>query len=192
MRMALLITISALAAFSEGCGGGSSDGGLLGGGGGSTVVAANFTPEEPNPSSNTTAMAPASSAGDTVTVAVNVTGTNGISSAGMDVTFDPAKVEWDPVDWSAGDVFPPCGGQLGDTLCLVSSPEPGRIVISLAPTGHPPPSIDVSGTGTLVHLVFRATEVGNSSLGFENMALFDSSVTEIPGVTWHGGTLVAN
>lgn len=192
MRMALLITVSALAAFSAGCGGGSSDGGLIGGGGGSTVVAASFEPDVANPGANTIAMAPVGSAGDTVTVAVNITGTNGISSVGMDVTFDPSKVEYTG-EWSSGDLFPPCERDGGTTWCfgLDGPSAPGRIVLSLTPPGSPPP-IDVSGTATLVHLVFRATTIGNSSLGFEHTALFDSSLTVIPGVSWHGGTIEAD
>jgi hypothetical protein len=91
------------------------------------------------------------------------------------------------MDSTWGDLLA-CDGQT--SICLVNESGPGRLVIGASRTGGAG-AIDVVGTRSLVRLIFRATQAGDSPLGFDNMALSDPQ-QEIHGVEWYGGTLFAN
>ena len=84
-----------LIALSLACGGGGDESAAVvpGGGGGSTV-SLGFTPDQPNPGGDTVSASLESSAGDTVTVAVDVTDTNNLYGAAFDVVFDAAVVQF--------------------------------------------------------------------------------------------------
>jgi hypothetical protein len=186
VRLKAVITVLATVAMSLACSGGSSDGEVLGGGG-STAIAASFTPDEPSPGANSASMMPVGSQGALVTVGIGVTDTDDVFSAALDVTFDPSLVEF--VDWAPGDLLEASGQQ---TQYLVA-PQDSRVVVGASILGGVD-GVDVTGSATLIQLTFSAIQAGSSSLDFDNMALLDSQSTpqEIPGVTWAGGTVVAN
>jgi len=182
----LLLLLSALASVCAGCSGGESDP-VLGGGGPSTLYTPTFTADEPNPGPATVALQPLFALGDSVTVGVSVTDTSNIASASFELSFDPNRVQF--VDWSCGDVFPPCGGA---TLAQVTH-QPGRLVVGLAQIGVGP-GVDVTGTSTLVRLTFRAIGPGVSRLDLDptRAALGDPDRQDIPGIQWFGGLIAAD
>ncbi len=179
-----------LAALLVACGGGSG-GGTEGadptGAEKSGGVALAFTADEPNPGPASSSLAIETLVGDTAGLRVSVREVDDVRSASLDVTFDPAKVDF--VDWSAGDLLE-SGGQ--QPFYLVAE-QPGRVVIGVSLSGSGP-GIDVGAPLSLVRLTFRALGPGSSHLAFENMALLDAQAVpqEIPGIAWHGGTLSAN
>ena len=184
MSAVLLLSIGSLLA---GCGGGSGDGAVIpGGGGGSNTLAPSFNSAQ-DPAPDKVTMASVVVLGDELTVSVNVTETDGIASASLEITFDPAYVEF--VEWSCGELFPPCGSS---TLALFSE-SPGRLVIGLAKT-FAGSGEDAFGTEVLLRLTFRALQAGASPLGFDSSrsALTDPDLNDIPGISWYGGTIIAN
>ena len=178
-----------LAAVVTGCGGGSGDDPssmLSPNGGGSSALAASFTPDEPAPPPESVTMVVQSVSGNTVAVGFDVTGVSDIGSAGFDLLYDPEMVQF--VGWSLGTLFPPCNS--GSTLCLVDSSLPGRVVFGISATGGA--SVDAPGQRTLVRVVLRALEPGSSAVAFDQAALKDAAISDIPGIAWHGGALLAN
>ncbi|RLE23313.1 MAG: hypothetical protein DRJ50_06385, partial [Actinobacteria bacterium] len=124
----IAILILSFGSLLAGCGGGSggSDA-VIGGGGGSSTLAPSFTPSQANPVPDMVTMASVVVLGDELTVSVNVTETDNIASVSLEVTFDPAYVEF--VEWSCGELLPPCGSS---TLTLFNDESPGRLVLGLA------------------------------------------------------------
>jgi hypothetical protein len=176
-----------------GCGGGSgSDSGagldvVHGGGGESSILAASFLPAQPDPGPEMVTLASLVAFGDELTVGVNVTETGGITSASLEMLFDPAYVEF--VEWSCGELLPPCGA---GTLEL-SSVSRGRVIITMAETSAGTGS-DANGTELLLMLTFRAVKQGVSPLTFDNSrsVLRNPDQNDIPGVSWHGGTVIVD
>ena len=172
-------------------------GGSGGGGGGGSgpnpappSFVAGFSADEPNPGNLTVSMAEASGGGDQVTVAVNVTGTNDVYGSELTVLFDPASVAF--VSRSAGTLLESGGYSVIYEDALIS---PGRLLVSATRFNAVPDGADVSSSEPLVQLTFRATSAGTSSVSFENVLLLDSqppAPAPIPGLSWFGGTLVAN
>jgi hypothetical protein len=180
--LCLLTTLSTAA-----CSGGSgSEELLVSGGAGSSLLAATFAPDEPSPGPGSVAMALAASDAASVVVDFDVTDTAGIGSAGFEVWYDPARVQF--LGWSIGDLFGSCTS--GATLCLVNSSLPGRLLFGISVTQGG--SVNAVGSRTLARVVLRAIEPGSSSVTFDNAALKDASETDIPGVAWHGGTISTN
>ena len=185
----IAILILSFGSLLAGCGGGSGGAdAVIGGGGGSSTLAPSFNSSQTNPAPDMVSMASVVVLGDELTVSVDVTETDRIASASLEVTFDPAYVEF--VDWSCGELLPPCGA---GTLAALSDESPGRLVFGLAKifadTGE-----DAFGTETLLRFTFRAVQAGASPLGFDSdsSALLDPDLIDIPGITWHGGTIVIN
>jgi hypothetical protein len=44
----------------------------------------------------------------------------------------------------------------------------------------------------LISLTFRVTDPGTCPVSFQNGSFDDGALNPIPGLSWHGGTLVAN
>lgn len=172
------------------CGGGSSDGGTTDGGGGSTSLVGSFSASQANPGDNSVAMAEGSGTnGNLVVVEVNVTGTSNLFGAAFDVTYDSSRATF--VNWSPGTVLE-SGGQ--SVSYQVSATQPGLVVIGISRTGSQAGGVDVTAAQPAIRLTFRVTQAGNSTLGFGNASLQDaqSPPQDIPGLSWYGGTLVAN
>ena len=185
MSAVLLLSFGSLLA---GCGGGSGDGSdvVPGGGGGSSTLAPSFTSAQ-DPAPDKVTMASVVAVGDELTVSVSVTETDGIASASLVITFDPAYVEF--VEWSCGELLPPCGS---GTLRQLNE-SPGRLVIGMARTFAGDGS-DAFGTEVLLRLTFRALQQGASPLDFDasRCALGDPDLIDIPGISWYGGTIITN
>jgi len=166
------------------CGGGSSQ--VINDPGGSLV--ATFTADQPNPGSLATAMAPGSTSGALVTVAINVANTNDVYGAALVVTFDPSRASY--VDYTPGTIL----GTGSQTSYQVAAPVAGEVVVSATRLGNVA-GVDVTGVRTLINLTFRVTAAGSSSLDFDipSSALYDAQAPPQPiQVTFSGGTLQAN
>lgn len=190
MRRAVTIALIAPVLLAFACGSGGGGGGDGDGGGAegkAKTLALDFEPDATNPGPGSAALALEAGSGDTVGLRIAVSGVNDVHSASLDVTFDPDRVDF--VDWSIGDLLE----SSGTSPFYVISEQPGRLVIGISLSGAGP-GVDVGVSLTLLRLTFRALEEGGSHVDFENMALLDSSATpqEIPGLTWHGGDLLAN
>ena len=186
MTACLLLSFGTLFA---GCGGGSGGSDVIpGGGGGSSTFAPSFTPQQSNPQPDMVTMSSVVALNGELTVAVNVTETDRIASASLEITYNPAYLEF--VDWSCGNLLPPCGSA---TLALFDDSSPGRLIIGLARTNAGEGS-DAYGTEVLLRMTFRALRTGASPLGFDTSrsALGDPDLNDIPGISWYGGTVVTN
>jgi hypothetical protein len=174
------------------CGGGGSGGGgsaIPGDPGGSSNLAGSFTPDQPNPSAGMVTMAAAGSSGAVVTVRIDVTDLSDLFGADFDIVFPATRVEF--VNWTAGSVLETGGA---DVSYLVNSTQPGQIVVGASRNGGGGGGADVVGTGTLIYLQFRVRVAGSATLAFRSATLLDaqSPPQSVPGLTWHGGTLVGN
>lgn len=153
-----------------------------------SVLTGGFTPEVLNPGAKTTAMGVGSTSGSLVTVAVNITNTNGVYGAAFDVRFDPAMASW--VSYSHGSVLE-TGGHT--PTYQVDDSQPGRVVVGASRNGSVS-AVDVVGTRNLINLTFRVTQPGSSQLTFGSPDLYNAQAPPqpIPGVTFFGGALQAN
>ncbi len=186
MRRMTAVTCLPLVALAVACGGGSGGEDPVPGNP-KTNVELTFEPAAANPGPGTAALALEAASGDTVALRVSVTGADDVFAASLDVTFDPDRVDF--VDWSAGDLLEGAGQK---PFYLVTE-QPGRVVIGVSLSGGGA-GVDVGVARTLIRLSFRALEAGSSEVAFENSGLLDSGAVpqDIPGITWHGGALVAN
>ena len=157
--------------------------------GGTTTLAAGFTPEQDSPGDGTVAMALGGASGNLVTIEVNVTGVDDVFSADFDVTFDPDRAEF--VNWSDGTLLESGGAS---TDYFLTATQPGSIIVGATRTGGASGGVEVGSSQTLIHLVFRVTETGASTVAFQGGDLLDSQnlPQPIPGLSWHGGTLTGN
>lgn len=135
---------------------------------------------DPSVGDNTVYMARNSSlsSGDTVAVDVKVEGVNNVYGAAFDVDFDSTKMTY--TGCTQGSFLEQSGG------CM-ANPQPGtsgKLVVGISRQGT---ANGVSGSGTLVTLMFRPTE--SSSVTFSNASLKDSSNQPISGITWTDGTV---
>ncbi len=185
MRWPTAIVILGLATIGYGCSGGSGSGVIDKG------LTVDFTPDEPSPGSNTVSLALEDVSDDTATIGVDVTDTNGVFSAALDLIFDPTVAVF--AGDSPGDLLE----SAGTPIYLVSSPseanQTGRIVVGVSlPNGANP--VDVTESATLVHLTFTVTQAGTSQVDFENEALHDEGAPpqDLTGIGWHGGAFIAN
>lgn len=180
-----------LVAVSVSCGGGSeqtSSAPVPGGGNNQSAnISATVTPDEPNPSAKDVSMAQQpGGAGSTFALNVLVTQTNDIFGASFDVLYDPTQVNF--LDWSEGNALESGGGLI---TYQVGSAQRGRLIVGISRSGAAS-GVDISSTSTLVQLVFEVTQAGSSAVSFDNAALHDSQLNLIPGLSWHGATVVAN
>ena len=154
---------------------------------GQSTIVASFAPDQPNPGTNTVSMAEGTTVGDQVTIDLQVTDTTGIFGASFDVVFDPTMASF--VSWAAGELLEQGGVSV---IYLVDEPEPGRV--SVGTTRQAAATVDAVGTVSLIRLTFQTIQAGNSIVGFENQALLDGQLPPQPiaGISWFGGTLVAN
>jgi hypothetical protein len=163
-------------------GGGGSDGGTVGGGSQSPISAA-FTADEPQPPSNSVAMAQGSKSGDLVTVRVNVVGVSGVYGTAFDVTYDSTKADY--VSWSAGTLLEQGGNTPNYTVTV---PSAGTVVVGASRTG----STGVTASGqAIVNLTFRVKATGTFPVTIQNSVLYDSQnpPQPLPGITWYAGSL---
>ena len=156
-----------------------------GGSGGGPSLTATYTADAPIPSADTVSLAPESAGGNTATVVVNLTDTNGVWGALFDLVY-PASVSRF-VSWSAGSALEAGGNTVS---YIVDEPVAGRLVISVSRQGSVP-GANVAGTQPLVRLVFRATQAGSGTVRFENTALVDEQnpPQDLPGISWAGGAV---
>jgi hypothetical protein len=122
-----------------------------------------------------------------VVVGIDVTGTDDIFGAGFDVTYDPQIANL--VNWSPGNLLE-YGGQ--QVLYEVVENIPGLIVVGVTRQGAGSGGVDVTSTMNLVSLTFQVSDPGSCQVGFQNNSFIDGAQNVIPGLSWHGGTLVAN
>ena len=190
MRWNIATPVAVCLAIAVSCGGGGTSGSPIPEDpGGSTNLAGGFTPEEANPGDGTVAMALGAASGNLVTIEVNVTGVDNLFSADFNVTYDPQRAEF--VNWSAGTILETGGNS---PSYFLTATQPGTITVGATRTGGGSGGVDVGSSQTLIHLVFRVTEVGSSTLAFEQAALLDAQdlPQQIPGLSWYGGTLTGN
>jgi hypothetical protein len=178
--------VVALSALAFACGGGSGGGG---GGGGGSAFDASFTPELASPGNLTVALgnAPAGS-GDLVVIQVLVTDTDDVYGADFTLLYDPTSLEY--VRRYDGQLLE-TGGQGVVYEARVS--QPGALVVG-ASRVTPGPGVDATGSRVLMSLAFRATRSGTTDLAFGDADLLDSGSAPQPisGLSWYGGTVVAN
>ena len=149
---------------------------------------ASFTPDEPAPGDNSVNLSQApGGGGNQVTVNVGVTGVNDVFGASFRMTYDPTLVGFD--NWFQGSLFEAAGKAALYQVVLVS---PGVVEVGVSCAGCTA-GIDVASTATIVQMVFSAIDNGNSTLDFAAAYLLDaqSPPATIAGLTWDGGTLVA-
>jgi hypothetical protein len=181
--------VATLATVSVACGGGSGGGG---GGGPSPAppsFVGSFTPDADPPGSSTVALGQgAAGSGDLVRLEVNLTDIDDVYGASFAVMFDPASARF--INRSPGTLLER-GGQA--VLYQHSVPQPGRLEVGVTRVDAVP-GVNVSGTATLVYLTFQVTRAGTSAVTFGNADLLDSQPPPQPigGLSWYGGTLVAN
>ena len=186
-RIHALLAIAIVLALtgSTSCGGGGDSGASTNGG--NTIYAGSFTPANPTPGANSVALA-GSSNQNIVTLAVNVAGTNDVSGAAFDLTFDPAKAEF--AGWSPGLLLEQGGHQV---TYQMNSQQAGRVIVGVSRT--------TAGTGAdagiatpVVLLRMRVIGSGSSQIGFTNADLLNSATPPgaKSGISFSGGTLVSN
>lgn len=178
------VLVATLLAFACGGSDGGTTGGIIDDGGGSNLLALGFVPGADAAAPDRVRMTEGAATANLVTIPVQVTDTDGVYAAAFDVVYDPAVADF--VQWTQGSVLESGGAAVQYQVQEVRS---GRIVIGISRQGGVP-GVNVSGTGTLVNLTFRAVNVGNGSAAFESAALLDSSVPPAPlaGIEWFGGT----
>ena len=190
MRRLLSILALVLVATLTACGGGSGGGGgpVSGPGPGSGTLNAQFTPDQPNPGADTLSLDEGSTAAELVTLEVQITETDGVYGAAFDLTYNAGVATF--VNWAPGSVLEQ-GGQ--GPAYQVSATNPGRLVVGASRQGDVS-GVDVNGTVTLIHLVFRMNQAGSSTAQLENASLLDDSLPPqaVPGLSIFGGTMTAN
>jgi len=190
MRRYIVATVTACLAVAISCGGGGTGvSPIPEDPGGSTTLAGGFTPDQASPADSTVTMALGAASGNLVTIEINVTGVDDLFSADFDVSYDSNQVEF--VNWSAGELLESGGNS---PLYWLSAAQPGLVTVAASRAEGTSGGVDVGASQTLIHLVFRVTEVGASTVAFERATLLDAQhpPQPIPGLSWHGGTLTGN
>ena len=109
-----------------------------------------------------------------------------VFGASFTVSFDPDLVDYDGYSVS-GSALTSDGAQVE----VLATPGHGQLVFGIS-RFLTPDGIDVSGTAPLVRLYFRNLDrTGSGALALPTGSLDDDSTPpqEIPGVTWHAGTI---
>ncbi len=182
MKRVFLVVFIGFIAVTVACSG-SSDGGIITG----PTISASFVPEEPNPGTGAVSMAQSTATGDRVTVAVNITDTNGIFGAAFDVAYD---VSLGSFETSSPGTILEQGGNVPNYV--VNSSQPGRLFIGVSRTGNVS-TVNATGTQPLIKLTFRVLQTGAGQVSFQaSPALTDDLVQPLPGVVWFGGALAGS
>jgi hypothetical protein len=132
-------------------------------------------------------MALGGTAGDLVTVAVNLTDISNVYGAAFSITFDPARAAF--TGWSPGAVLE-TGGHA--PTYQIDDAQPGTVIVGATRNGNVS-GVNVTGSRTLVRMTFRVLVEGSTALAFSAPELYDAAVPPqaIAGVTWHAGALQA-
>jgi hypothetical protein len=124
--------------------------------------------------------------GNTITIAIVVTGADDVYGAAFDLTYDPAVVTFE--GWAPGALLEDGGHRPN---YAVDAPREGVVVVGASRTGDVP-GVDVSEDRTLIRLTFRARQPGSAPLAFRSASMTDSLFPPeaIAGLSWFGGTVV--
>jgi hypothetical protein len=157
--------------------------------GGSATLAGSFDPAQPSPGDATISMSQGSgSSGDIVLIQINVTGIDNLFGVNFDFVYDPAMADY--IGEYHNDSILATGGR--SVSCVVTEQQPGVVVGGIAINGGEAGGVDVTTTQELITLAFRVTAAGSSPASFQNESCDDADLQAIPGLTWTGGTLIAN
>ena len=182
MKMTASIVLAALV-LAPACGGGGGEESATGGS--PTTLAAAFLADQFTPGANTVSMAQGNRAGDTVTVKVNLTDTNAVFGVAFDVAFDDTKVTY--LGFSKGTALENGGNTPNYTVD--GAVQPGRIVVGVSRAGST--TTVVSGTKTVISVMFRVKDTGSFPISFENAVVEDGQAVPqpLPGISWFAGAL---
>ncbi len=104
---------------------------------------------------------------DQVTLALSVNSVDDLYGAGVDLTFDPAIVAFD--SFEEGSMLNSDGDPVNTQ---VSEPQSGTLVIGVTRVGAVP---GITGSGTLIVLLFNAVAPGSTAVATDNDSAFDST-----------------
>jgi|RhiMethySRZTD1v2_1073278.scaffolds.fasta_scaffold152491_3 hypothetical protein len=182
MKMTTSIVLAALV-LAPACGGGGGEEGATGGS--PTTLAAAFLADQFTPGANTVSMSQGNRAGDAVTVKVNLTDTSSVFGVAFDVAFDDTKVAY--TGFAKGTALENNGNTPNYTVD--GSAQPGRIVVGVSRAGST--TTAVSGTKTVISLMFRVKVTGDFPISFENAVVEDGQAVPqpLPGISWFAGAL---
>ena len=180
----LFLGVLVLAACGGSGGGGDDPVVDAGGGVPKTSVSATFTPNEPNPGPDTVSMDQASAVADTITVAVLITNTDNLHTAGFDVIFDDTAMDF--LGHNEGSLLE----QGGNAPTYSVASQTGRVVVGVSRSGSSETS--AVGSQTLIELVFKVHTAGTHAVSLANADLLNSGVNILQGISWFGGNAVAN
>lgn len=158
--------------------------------GGSSNLVGSFDPDQPNPGAGTLSLSQGSStSGDVVMVQVNVTGVDNLYGVNFDLVYNPALADY--LGEYHNQSILTSGGR---TVSVVfSEQQPGTIVGGIAINGGNAGGVDVTTTREVITLAFRVTGAGSSAVSFQMpYSCEDDNLQPIPGISWAGGTLLAN
>jgi hypothetical protein len=141
-----------------------------------------FTPLSATPPANSVTLQQASTTTNTVVIEVRVTEVSNVFAAAFDLVFTSTVAAY--VSASEG-TFLNAGG--ATTQFLVNSQTPGRVIVGLSRLSAS--AGGASGSGTLMTITLRSAAVGTTGVSFENSRLGSPSGSQIPGVTFSGGTV---
>jgi hypothetical protein len=157
--------------------------------GGSSNLVGSFDPAQPSPGAGTISMSQGSAtSGDIVMVQINVTGIDNLFGVNIDVVYNSALADY--LGEYDGNSILASGGR--SVSCVFSEQQPGTIVGGIARNGADAGGVDVTTTQELITLAFRVTGAGSSTISVQNESCADADLQAIPGLTWSGGTLLAN
>jgi hypothetical protein len=163
-----------------------------GGSGGGSVTKVfdfegSFDPAEPNPLDDTVSLDSYQTDGSFVTIAVDVTGVDGIFGASFEVIYNTNMAEF--AGWSPGTVLERGGNVPNYT---VDGAQGGLVAVVATRTGGGSGTVDVGPSEPLILLTFQVIAEGTSLVGFRNAWLDDDTPPDpIQNISWFGGTLVA-
>jgi hypothetical protein len=183
MRRIAIVFVLALLGIVTACGSGGGDGGPK-------SFAVGFTPEEPAPGADSVAMAESAAGGDQVLIDINITDTTGVFGAAFTVAYDTSLATFE--DYSSGTLLEQ-GGQ--PVYYDVNESQPGLIDVVATRLTQGAPGADANGSTPVIRLRFTVDEVGGNALTFQANTLWDASQPlpqPVSGVSWYGGTIVAN
>jgi hypothetical protein len=126
--------------------------------------------------------------GDVVMVQINITGIDNLFGVTFDVVYDHTLADY--LDYYLDNSILDSDGRAVSPV--FTEQQSGIIVAGIARNGADAGGIDVTTTQELVTLAFRVTGADSSAIFFQNQSCDDAALQAIPGLTWAGGTLVAN
>lgn len=125
------------------------------------------------------------SQGTIFTRTVEIKDTQGVFFAAFDLTYDPAVIEF--IDAMEGTFLNKNGSNPTAFHATLQNGTQGRIVIGMTRLGQ---IGDVSGSGTLLTLSFRAVGAGTTTLAFSNPKGFKNMGNQDVVIeTWENGSI---